>query len=108
MKSLSSIQKIGVSTFVAGVATLCMMLPASAQTANPDATSPDSGTTTTTPYDAAEDDGDTDWGWLGLLGLLGLAGLARKPQERTQYRDPYADPTLDPSNPTATRSDLRR
>ena len=26
----------------------------------------------------AEQDNDTDWGWLGLLGLLGLAGLIPK------------------------------
>lgn len=32
---------------------------------------------------AAADDNDMDWGWLGLLGLVGLAGLRRKNPERT-------------------------
>ncbi|MDF2652928.1 MAG: hypothetical protein K0Q73_8733 [Paenibacillus sp.] len=32
---------------------------------------------------AAADDRDFDWGWLGLIGLAGLAGLRRKNPERT-------------------------
>jgi len=37
-------------------------------------------TTATTPGPVTEDDddGDSDWGWIGLLGLAGLAGLYRK------------------------------
>lgn len=44
----------------------------------------------------ANDEG-FDWGLLGLLGLIGLAGLARRPEERTVYRDPRTE--------TTTRSD---
>ncbi|MDF2668312.1 MAG: hypothetical protein K0R67_618 [Paenibacillus sp.] len=32
---------------------------------------------------AATDDRNFDWGWLGLIGLAGLAGLRRKNPERT-------------------------
>jgi MYXO-CTERM domain-containing protein len=28
------------------------------------------------------DDGDNDWGWVGLLGLAGLAGLMRRRDAR--------------------------
>jgi len=28
------------------------------------------------------DDGDTDWGWIGLVGLAGLFGLMRKNDRR--------------------------
>lgn len=31
-----------------------------------------------------QDDGDTDWGWLGLLGLAGLLGLRRR--DRVEHR----------------------
>lgn len=74
------------------IATLSSLgLPAAAQT---DTTVPD----TETDVVESEDDG-FDWGLLGLLGLLGLAGLARKPEERTVYRDPNVDPA------TSGRSD---
>ncbi|WP_054024968.1 WGxxGxxG family protein [Bacillus sp. FJAT-28004] len=32
---------------------------------------------------AATDDNDMDWGWLGLLGLAGLIGLKSRDRERT-------------------------
>ncbi|CAN7746659.1 WGxxGxxG family protein [Paenibacillus sp. LjRoot56] len=51
------------------------------------------GTTTTNSYgtnstptyrtNAATDDNDTNWGWLGLLGLVGLAGLKKRNREHT-------------------------
>jgi MYXO-CTERM domain-containing protein len=43
------------------------------------------GTNSTATYrtNAANDDNDTDWGWLGLLGLVGLAGLKKRNREHT-------------------------
>jgi len=35
----------------------------------------DAGATQTT---TTRDDGDQDWGWIGLLGLAGLLGLRRR------------------------------
>jgi hypothetical protein len=67
------------------VALSLLSLPAVAQTTQP---APDQPTTTEqtttgqTTTDTAvqatrDDDGDMDWGWIGLLGLIGLAGLMR-------------------------------
>ncbi|MFC0335554.1 WGxxGxxG family protein [Paenibacillus sepulcri] len=43
------------------------------------------GTTTANNIraNAADDNNDMDWGWLGLLGLLGLVGLRGRSKERT-------------------------
>jgi MYXO-CTERM domain-containing protein len=39
------------------------------------------------PATTATDDGDTDFGWIGLLGLAGLAGLMRRDRARsTSYQ----------------------
>ena len=36
----------------------------------------------------AEQDDDSDWGWIGLLGLAGLAGLRRRDDDRHDHRTP--------------------
>lgn len=97
-RNLSKI--VGTSLLGLSLATLPVVLPASAQTDT--TTSP--STTTTSPsgtdntttdttrsqgVDYNRGDRDFDWGWLGLLGLAGLAGLARpKREENVRYRDP--------------------
>lgn len=56
-----------------------LLVPAFAQTADPNAsprtTSP--GTSTTTPDTVEHRDRDFNMGWLGLVGLAGLLGLRR-------------------------------
>ncbi len=61
---------------IAGLASLPVVFPASAQT---DSTT--GGTRTTTEMNRTNtNDGrdDNHWGWLGLLGLAGLAGLGNR------------------------------
>lgn len=86
MKISTLTKALFASAIALGVTALPFSLPASAQV-DPAPAQTDTDT---------EDDG-FDWGLLGLLGLIGLAGLARKPEERTVYRDPRTE--------TTTRSD---
>ncbi|MCL1473885.1 WGxxGxxG family protein [Argonema antarcticum] len=91
MKRSNLSKAVGAGILSLSLATLPVVLPASAQTD----TTPNR-TNTTTDYnnrsqgvDAERGDRDFDWGWLGLLGLIGLAGLARpKREEPVRYREP--------------------
>ena len=49
----------------------------------------------------SEDDGGSDWGWVGLLGLGGLAGLLglRRRDDRDRYRTEHTG---------TERTDVRR
>ncbi len=61
---------INTAIYVVALGTLLFFSsPVSAQS------DPDSRTTTTETYD---DDGEADYGWVGLLGLVGLAGLMKR------------------------------
>jgi MYXO-CTERM domain-containing protein len=60
---------------------LPLALSASAQTG----TDP-SGRSNTAPAQISREDGDRDWGWIGLLGLAGLAGLLRRREEPAHHR----------------------
>lgn len=114
MKASTLVKGLCTSAIALSIAAVPFVKSASAQTDTAPDTAP--GTTTTIPdtttqpavpnSDVSADTNDDgfDWGWLGLLGLIGLAGLARKPEERTQYRDPNADP----ATTTTTRSDYYR
>ncbi len=69
-------------TIRAGVFTLTLAavpfaITASAQTN----TNGNYSTTTAQTSRVAEQDDDTDFGWVGLLGLAGLAGLLKKPKQ---------------------------
>lgn len=94
MKRSNLAKIVGTSFLSLSLATLPVVLPASAQTNT--TTSPrgiDNTTVDTTRSQGVDytnrGDRDFDWGWLGLLGLIGLAGLARpKREENVRYRDP--------------------
>ena len=90
MKILNLSKVIGASVLIASLATLPLVLPASAQ----DETVRDSSQAA--PGDRAVygtgevDQGERtfDWGWIGLLGLVGLAGrLAKHRQEAVDYSE---------------------
>ena len=90
MKIFNLSKVIGASVIIASLATLPLVLPASAQ----DGTVRDSSQAA--PGDRAVygtgevDQGERtfDWGWIGLLGLVGLAGrLAKHRQEAVDYSE---------------------
>jgi len=66
-----------------------LTLPASAQT-NSTTTNSDKTTLDTTPFQETKNDGDHNFGWLGLLGLIGLANLLRKDKPRAHQVERYA------------------
>lgn len=75
-----------------------LALPAvMAQDAMEDPVAPGTPTPTTPPPTVSDtDDGDMDYGWIGLLGLAGLAGLMRKDHKHA------------PVNRTVTERDTTR
>jgi hypothetical protein len=82
---------IGAGVLSLSMAMMPLTLPAKAQVTQPGTTP---GVTEpgvqTTPRTTVREEGDFDWGWLGLIGLFGLAGLLGKNRtnEPTRYRDP--------------------
>ena len=106
MKRSDLSKAIGAGIIAAGLALAPAHLPASAQTDTTGGTTggTNSTTTTTTGSDVAgaDNNGGTDWGWLGLLGLSGLFGLIpRKREENVRYTTTTGD--RDP----AVRTDYR-
>ena len=90
MKMFNFSKVVGAGVLIASLATLPLVLPASAQ----DGTVRDSSQAA--PGDKAIygtgeiDQGERsfDWGWIGLLGLVGLAGrLAKHRQEAVDYSE---------------------
>jgi len=81
----SNISKVaGASLLALSLSVLPLTLPASAQTNNNDA---NRTTVDTTPFQEGKNDGDKNFGWLGLLGLIGLANLLRKNHSNTHHAD---------------------
>lgn len=72
-------------SFLAAMSIACMLVvPVSAENNNRNANDMNANNVNARSYNtnAATNDNDIDWGWLGLIGLAGLAGLRRRTPER--------------------------
>ncbi|HEY9876366.1 MAG TPA: WGxxGxxG family protein [Candidatus Obscuribacterales bacterium] len=80
----SNLSKIaGASLLALSLSILPSAIPASAQTNSND----NSTTVDTTPFQETKNDGDHNFGWLGLLGLIGLANLFRKDSRHEEHSE---------------------
>ncbi|MBW4574937.1 MAG: WGxxGxxG-CTERM domain-containing protein [Aphanothece sp. CMT-3BRIN-NPC111] len=74
----------GASLLALSLTILPLAVPASAQ----DNSGANKTTLDTTPLQETKNDGDQNYGWLGLLGLIGLANLFRKEKAHVHLTDP--------------------
>lgn len=90
MKHFDLSKTVGASILAASLTVMPLSLSASAQTNTPpNTTTEDTSRPTidTTPFQETND-GNNNWGWLGLVGLLGLLNLLRKPKQPVHQSEP--------------------
>lgn len=83
-KEVLNMKKICMSFLAAMSIAFMLVVPVSAENNNMNANDMNTNNVNARSYNtnAATNDNDTDWGWLGLIGLAGLAGLRRRTPER--------------------------